>query len=179
MRSLGPHKHKHRWKHKNKAIAIESIQKELSRNSEILKDWKKLHMETRNRITDIIKGKNDSLKTELLKYDYLNIGVLTNNKGLIDDILFNTAWNSAKSTGIISEFDFETTRKLTQVYAIQEVITEKSISKISDYYFDVDAHNMKNLDQILVQFQLRFSELTGQELLMSGLYKDALLHLKK
>jgi len=164
---------------KNKAIAIEGIQKELFRNSEILKNWKEHHTGTRNRISEIIAGKNDSLKAELLKYEYLNMGILTNNQSLIDDILTNTAWNAAKSTGIISELDFETTQKLTQVYAIQEVITERTISKISDYYFDTNAHNMKNLDQTLIQFQLRFWELTGQEQLMAGLYKDALIHLKK
>ncbi|MCG2432122.1 hypothetical protein [Aequorivita xiaoshiensis] len=157
-----------------KTVAIESIQKELSQNSKILVNWKEKHMEIRNRITEIIEGQNDSLKTELLKYEFLNLGVLTNNESLIDAILTNTAWESAKSTGIISEFDFESTQKLTHIYSMQEVLTERTIAKILDYYFDTNAHNMENIDQILIQFQLRFWELTGQEELMDNLYKEAI-----
>ncbi|EDP69588.1 hypothetical protein FBALC1_05368 [Flavobacteriales bacterium ALC-1] len=162
-----------------KTIAIESIQKELYKNSEIIANWKEKHIKIRNRITQIVEGKNDSLKTELLKYDFLNLGVLTNNQSLIDDILTNTAWESAKTTGIISEFNFETTQKLTHVYSMQEVLTERTITKILDYYFDTDAHNMEDIDQILVQFQLRFWELTGQEELMVNLYKEAFDEVKK
>ena len=104
-----------------KTTALESIEKELSGNSAILSDWKEHHIKIRTQITEIVEGRNDSIKTELLKYKFLNIGVLTNNKSLIDDILTNTAWESAKSTGIISEFDFETIQKLTHVYSMQEV----------------------------------------------------------
>ena len=123
---------------KKKTIAIESIQKELYRNSSILGNWKEQHIKIRNRITEIVEGRNDSLKTELLKYEFLNLGVLTNNESLIDAILTNTAWESAKSTGIISEFDFETTQKLTHVYSMQEVLTDRTIAKILDYYFDTE-----------------------------------------
>jgi hypothetical protein len=158
----------------SKTIAIESIRKELHRNAGILKNWKEQHIEVRNRITDILEGRNDSLKTELLKYEFLNLGVLTNNKSLIDAILTSTAWESAKSTGIISEFDFETTQKLTHVYSMQELITEVTIAKIIDYYFEASTHKMENIDRVLVQFQLRFWELTGQEELMTDLYKQAI-----
>ncbi len=162
-----------------KTTALESIEKELYRNSAILGDWKEHHIKIRNRITEIVEGQNDSLKTELLKYEFLNIGVLTNNKSLIDDILTNTAWESAKSTGIISEFDFETTQKLTHVYSMQEVLTERTMAKITDFYFDTNAHNMENIDQTLIQFQLRFWELTGQEGLITNLYSEAISQIKK
>jgi hypothetical protein len=162
-----------------KTTALESIEKELYRNAAILSDWKEHHIKIRNRITEIVEGRNDSLKTELLKYEFLNIGVITNNKSLIDDILTNTAWESAKSTGIISEFDFETTQKLTHVYSMQEVLTERTMANITDFYFDTNAHNMENIDQTLIQFQLRFWELTGQEGLITNLYSEAISQIKK
>ena len=161
-----------------KTIAIESIRKELELNLSILDDWKEHHLKIRNRITEILDGRNDSLKTELLKYEYLNLGVLTNNESLIDAILTSTAWESAQSTGIISEFDFETTQKLTHVYSMQEELSQRTIAKILDYYFDANAHSMENIDQILMQFQLRFWELTGQENLLEVLYKDAIVLLE-
>ena len=165
--------------HKRKDIALESIKKELYRNQEILKNWKEKHIAIRNRISKVIEGKNDSLKTKLKKYRYLNLGILTNNESLIDAVLTNTAWESAKSTGIISEFNFETTQKLTHVYSMQEVLTDRTIAKILDYYFDTSSHDLKNIDTILIQFQLRFWELTGQEELMVNLYKNAIEQLKK
>ncbi|MEQ9310375.1 MAG: hypothetical protein RLN90_13050 [Balneolaceae bacterium] len=137
---------------------MESIEKELHRNSVILSDWKDHHIKIRIRISKIVEGQNDSLKIELLKCDFLNIGVLTNNKSLIDEILTNTAWESAKSTGIISEFDFNTIQQLTHVYSMQEVLTENTMAKITDFYFDTNAHYMENIDHTLIQFQLRFWE---------------------
>ena len=162
-----------------KTTALESIEKELSGNSAILSDWKEHHIKIRTQITEIVEGRNDSIKTELLKYKFLNIGVLTNNKSLIDDILTNTAWESAKSTGIISEFDFETIQKLTHVYSMQEVLTENSLAIITDFYFDTNTHNMENIDQTLILLQLRFWELTGQEGLITNLYHEAISQLKK
>jgi len=164
---------------KKKSIAIESIQKELYRNSAIINNWKEKHTKIRDRITEIVEGRNDSLKTELLKYNYLNLSVLTNDENLIDAIITNTAWEAAKSTGIISEFDFVTTQKLTFVYSMQDVLTERSTIKILDYYFDPNSHNMENIDQTLIQFQLRFQELTGQEELITNLYKEAINELNK
>jgi len=164
---------------KKKNIALESITKELHRNAAILKNWKIKHIKIRDRISRMVEGKNDSLKTELKKYSFLNMGVLTNNESLFDALLTNTAWESSKATGIISEFNFETTQKLTHVYSLQEVITKETMMKILNYYFDPNSHDLENLDSILIQFQLRFWELVGQEELMSSFYKEAIEHLKK
>ena len=38
---------------------------------------------------------------------------------------------------------------------------------------------MQNLDSILIQYQLRFSELVGQEYLLIYLYKEAIEQLNK
>ncbi len=157
-----------------KNVAKQSILKELYRNQAILNNWKQKHVDIRNRITTILNGENDSLKAELMSFEYLNLGLLTNNESLIDAILTNTAWESAKTTGIIAEFDYDTIQELTRIYKMQEVLTDRTLSKILDYYFDTESHNIENLDRILVQFQLRFWELTGQEELMTGLYKEAI-----
>jgi hypothetical protein len=68
---------------------------------------------------------------------------------------------------------------LTQVYSLQENLSERILIKILDYYFDTEAHEMESLNKTLVQFQLRFGELTGQEELMSTLYDDAIKKIKK
>ena len=161
-----------------KEIALESIEKELYQNANIMKRWKERHVAIRDRISDVIEGRNDSLKQAIQTYQYLNLGLLTDNEALINSILTNTAWESAKTTGIIAEFDFETTQSLTHVYSMQEVLMDRTLAKILDYYFDTQSHDMKQLDRILIQFQLRFWELTGQEVLMDQLYKQALEDVK-
>ncbi|MGK7391401.1 MAG: hypothetical protein ACNS60_13680 [Candidatus Cyclobacteriaceae bacterium M2_1C_046] len=157
-----------------KEIAMENIKKEIQRNTEIIEDWISRHTEIRDRITMIIEGKNDSLRTELLNYKYLKINILTSNQTLIEANLSNTAWETAKSTGIISEFDFNTTQKFTKIYMVQEMITEKTLVKVFDFLFDPSAHDMKNIDATLIQLQLRFMELVGQEILLKDLYKQVL-----
>ncbi|HAA12421.1 MAG TPA: hypothetical protein DCE41_12275 [Cytophagales bacterium] len=160
--------------HRRKEVALESIQSELYRNRSILASWKEHHMAIRDRITGVLEGRNDSLLVALTQKNFLDLGLLTNNESLVDAVLTHTAWESAKSTGIIAEFDFETTQKLTQVYSMQRVLTDRTLANILDFYFDTQAHDMENIDQILVQFQLRFWELTGQEELMTSLYQQAI-----
>lgn len=161
-----------------KEVAIESIKKELNRNALIVKDWKAKHIAIRDRIISINNGNNDSIKIELRKNKYFDLGILTNQESLIDNTLTKTAWESAKSTGIIAEFDFKTTEVLTQVYSLQDLITDKTLDELLNFIFDSDTHNLDNLDQTLIQFQLLFWELTGQEELMIYLYADSLKKLE-
>lgn len=162
-----------------KNIAKESITKELYGNQVILNKWKEKHLVISNRISSMIENQEDSLNVELKKYDYFNLMVLTNHEALINAFLSNTAWESAKTTGIISEFDYEMIQELTFVYDVQEMLTERTIMKILDYLNDTETHNMVNLDKTLVQFQLRFWELTSQEETMAILYKEAINELEK
>ena len=104
----------------------------------------------------------------------LNMGIITGGESLVDAFLVDTAWESAKATGIISEFDFQVTQELTRVYALQKVILDRTLASILDFYFDTETHDMSNIDRVLVQFQLRFWELTGQEILISNLYARAI-----
>lgn len=162
-----------------KEIALESIEKELKQNHNSIKRWKEKHVAIRQRITRLIEGKEDSLKQEMASFSYLNLGLLTKNESLVDAILTKTAWESSKSTGILAEFDFETTQKLTRVYSLQDVLMDRTLSKILDYYFDTQSHDMAQLEKILIQFQLRFWELTGQEILLEQMYEDALEEVKR
>lgn len=159
---------------KKKRTALESIRKELYKNDSIVGVWRTQHAKISKRIQDLIQGKNDSLKNKLLEYDNLELRLLTDNKSLIEAVLSNTAWESAKSSGIVSEFDFDTTQSLTAAYSMQKVMTDETVMKILDLYFDRESHDMDNLMPTLYQFGLRFYELVGQEYLMDQLYNAAL-----
>ena len=159
---------------KKKKTALESIRKELHKNAAIVAGWRTEHAAISERLQDLINGKNDSLKNRLLEYENLELRLLTDNKSLIEAILSDTAWESAKSSGIVSEFDFSATQSLTAVYDMQNVMTDETVMKILDLYFDRESHNMDNLMATLYQFGLRFYELVGQEYLMEQLYNNAI-----
>ena len=158
---------------KRKNIAVESIKKELEQNQLILQDWKSHHTVIRDRVTDILNGKNDSLKQEFLKHKFFNLSLIT-EKGVITEILTNTAWESSKSTNIITEFDFEQVQDLTKAYELQSAIFDKSVTSILELIYDKETHNMDNLEATLLQFQLQFWNLIGQEALLEHLYDAAL-----
>ena len=161
-----------------KEAALDSIKKELRRNSGILTMWKAHHTSITNKLDSLVKGKNEALKDSLQKQKYLELRYLTDNKSLIDAIISDTAWESAKATGIISEFDFSRTENLTNVYKMQDVLMNRTLQSILDLYFDKDSHRMDDLIPTMNQFKLRFQELVGQEILMEQLYTMALEDLK-
>ncbi len=65
-------------------------------------------------------------------------------------------------------------KKLTDAYLLQKVITDKSVIKIIDYYFKSESHKKENIDATLIQFRMRFYELIGQEKSMKYLYEKAI-----
>ncbi len=74
--------------------------------------------------------------------------------------------------------DFETTQKLTDAYALQKLITDKSIMRIPDFILNMETHKKENLDATPIQFNLRFRELIGQEYSIEYLYEKAIENMK-
>ncbi len=94
-----------------------------------------------------------------------------------DALLVNTAWETAKTTGIISEFDYEITENLTRVYSFQDYFSDKTMIKIVDLFFDSETYKTENLETVVFQLMLRTNELTGQELLLEQFYEEAIENL--
>jgi len=70
-------------------------------------------------------------------------------------------------------------QKLTEVYAVQEILMSKTVDKIIEYLFKTDSQNIDNIDQVLIQYQIRFRELTGQETTLNYLYNNAIKEIKQ
>jgi len=163
---------------KRKKIAINNIKSELKNNSKVIKEWNVKHLEIKQRLGDILKGKNDSLKSQLLAGNSLHFEVLTNKKGFINSFMTNTAWETAKTTGIISEFDFETTQRLTYIYALQNIITEKSSMKILNLLYDSMGKEVDEKNTILIQLYTQISDLVSQEQGLDNLINNTIKDLK-
>lgn len=162
-----------------KDIALRSIIRELKANEECLIKWKEKHTKIKERLSLVIEGRNDSLKNELLSYNYFNFSPLSDDEPIINEMLSTTSWETAKITGIIAEFDYKTIEKLTSVYELQHHLSKVTLIKILDFFLEVDAHSVEKLDITIKQFDLLFHELVGQEILMTELYGKAIHELEK
>lgn len=158
--------------------AIANIRAELENNLSVVERWTRQHEFVAGRVNRLLEGKNDSLRKQMLNSSIFNIGVLTDNRSIIDANLSNTAWETAKTTQIINEFDFETVQLLTSTYSLQELIMDQTIPEILSLYFDRETHDPGKLDGTLVQFKLRFEELLGQERLITDVYRGAVAKLE-
>jgi len=157
-----------------KDIAIEGIRQELYRNSGIIKDWTFTHSKIVERLENILNGNDDSLKTTLAGKDYLDLDILIQEETLFNAILSDTAWESAKSTGIMSEFDFRLTQELTRTYTMQEVFSDRTIMNLIDLFFDRDIHDMDNLEGNLRALSMRMAELHAQEKTLQHFYTESI-----
>ena len=164
-------------KEKKKA-ALTSIRSELYRNAGVLELWQENHVKVRDRIDSLLTGKNDSLMRKLQGYDYLNLGELMGGENLVNAIFVDTSWESAKSTGIVSEFDFEITQQLTSAYDMQNELTKSTLGGIRDILFERETHQIDQLRPTLRQLQFRFYEVVGQEIVVEKLISEALNELK-
>lgn len=148
---------------RQKAQAIDHIYLELSNNQLILKRWVQKHRKIAENLNRMVANKRDSLRLMLMENGQLDYGIITNQEALIDALLADTAWEAAKSTRIIAEFDFETVQAFTRIYNLQTIIVQRSVQKFSDIYFDRASQDPENLQTTLVQLQLVMGEIVGQE----------------
>ena len=162
---------------KRKNIALNSIKMELKNNSKIIKEWNQTHQEIKQKLDEILAGKNDSLNSKIIEGNRLHFETLT-SKPFINSLMSNTAWKTAQTTGIISEFDFETIQKLTFVYNLQNIITEKSSMKIIEMLYDRRIMKIDEKNTLLIELNTRISDLVGQEQGLEYLINDAIKNLK-
>jgi hypothetical protein len=160
-----------------KQLALERIRLEIARNSKVLAEWMPKHDATYQLLYRSSLTNNDSLKKVLLMYNYFNINVLTKQESVFNTILTATAWETAQSTQIASEFDFELMESLTQVYALQSLIMDRTLQEIIGVYLDRNSHDLDNVDDTLKQFEIRYQDLTGQEKVLASAYNDVLTKL--
>ena len=115
-----------------KSVAMERLKKELLKNEAIIEIWYDEHSTIRDKITKVVENEQDSLRIQLLQYEYLNLGVLTGDKSLIEAVLTDVSWEAAKATDIIAELDYELVEKLTHAYTMQQHLIDDTLKKILD-----------------------------------------------
>lgn len=74
-----------------------------------------------------MQRKDDTVRRQVVKDGYLDYRLLAKGKSLFPRYPSSTSWEAAKSTGIISEFDYETIEVCEGAYAMQEIILNSTL----------------------------------------------------
>ncbi len=158
-----------------KKAALERIYKEIQSNNEIIREWQSRHTLFLKRIDKIITDSNDSLRTGLLSKKYLDIDILTGGKGITNKLISSTAWDAAKSTQIMAEFDYATIETLTGLYQSQ-IVTLGVLDRITAVYYENSAiHSEVGFEETMLKYRILFNEILIQENnLLQYHYKEAL-----
>jgi hypothetical protein len=143
-----------------KRTALERIHQELSENEKLIRAMITLHGEVIGNLNAAIQNPNDTLNRRLAADGYLDYKLLARGESLFPQYPSSTAWEAAKSTGIISEFDYETIEACEGAYGSQEIIVRNTLPKIVEDLFELDTSQM---NQKLIKFRLKFVEIRNQE----------------
>lgn len=159
-------------------IAREGLLRELTHNLRVMEESLQRHRTILMRIDSLSKSTHNDL-SQLFANRRLNFGKLTGNEMLMKELLTSTGWETARSTGIISEFAYSEVEALTNVYSLQDVVLNKTLANIVEVLFKTETHNPEHIDATLLQLGLHFNELVGQENVLVQYYKTGLEKLKR
>ena len=154
--------------------ALSRIKQEIWRNQGVLETWKEAHQEMLKNIVELNQSEDLQRKRILTESGFLDFSAISGQDYLINSTLIDASWQTALGIGALKEVDYEKLETIIRVYELQELINDKTIQSIVSFYFRVETHSPENIDDTLMQLQLRFRELTGQEQVLGGLYAQAL-----
>jgi hypothetical protein len=143
-----------------KNAALARIQMELSENEKLIGKMISLHDEVIQRLNAAIKDPNDTIILTIAAEGYLDYRLLARGESLFPRYPSRTAWDAARSTGIVSEFDYEILEACEGAYGTQEMIVGNTLPKIVDDLFELDS---SHINQKLIKFRSKFEEIRNQE----------------
>ena len=157
-----------------KQVALERIAEEMKSNRIIIENALRIHKRTINNLQTALIDENNALRMYLKDRKYLDsdgFELLMNGESFYARFPSNTAWDAAKVTGIVTEFDYEIVEALTDVYDIQTYFVEKSIPTVTQTFFSPMPDQKEDVINALL---LQTSNLTNQEETVLILIDEAL-----
>lgn len=164
---------------KSKKVAEKNILIELQNNQTTIQGWLENHNQIKEGIEKLVKNQDKSLQDSLLKQDYFDLSLFSNAPNLANSSPTSTAWETTKSTGLISEFDFQDVQLLTNTYSLQNVIIEETFKKIMNKVLNYEQLSSSNLESMSNHYYMLFRELVGQEQYLLQHYKTTIQEIKK
>lgn len=148
---------------------LASIRSELEANREIVTEWSDRHAAIVARVTEL---RASAEPEELIVDDRLNLGRVF-GRSLVETMVRDTAWETAKISGLVRHFDLPCANLLTDIYGLQVAVREQ-IWKIAEMLGERETHQKEHLPQTLVLLELSLQELQGREWLLAEAYGEAL-----
>ena len=155
-------------------LVMHSIRKELEANHQIIETWHKNHTAILQNIQEYRNRPQDY--DGLIKGNQLQIQYLFNEE-FIPNVVRSTAWETAKTTGLVQNFDLSLTNKLSDVYDLQRLGAMSTLQKLTNLITERETHLREHVPSTLVLLEFSMHELVGQENLLLTSYKDALKEL--
>jgi len=154
---------------KRKALA--RILQEVSETEKLIQQLISRHDSVIQNLDAAIGNQHHPVREQIARDSYLDYRLLANGKSLFPRYPSRTSWDAAKSTGIISEFDYETIEACEGVYGQQEIIVSNTLPKIVDDLFNLDS---SQVELKLIKFRSKFVEIRNQEKTLHGLLQEAI-----
>ena len=145
-------------KEKNKSISL--IISELENNEGLIKEYIKYHENIKIEMDSIVPSLSENeLYSDFTRSEFKHFEI-KGWKGFLFARLQRTAYESAKTSGVIKEFDIELIQKLSDVYNFQDMYTDFGTS-ILDKAIGINS-SMKLMD-FIGTVELMTSDLLGTE----------------
>jgi hypothetical protein len=158
-----------------KQTALARILQEVSENEKLIQELIILHDSVIQSLNAAIASQNDTVRQQIARDGYLDYRLLANGNSLFPRYPTSTSWEAAKSTGIISEFDYETIESCEGVYRLQEMIVTNTLPKIVEDLFNLDSAQM---EPKLIKFRSKFEEIQRQEKTLLGFLQETISIMK-
>lgn len=158
---------------KQKKLALQSISNEMKNNQLILHEWYSKHEQAEKRLDSLLLLPEEELiricfNNEKGGFDF---SVITGKSNFVNSIMTSTAWETARTTGIINEFDFKHIEILTQTYELQHFLTYSSLNAFLEVMKDRKTYNPEEISTTLLLFKWAIKEMVGQEVLLGEVYE--------
>lgn len=155
-------------------LVLHSIREELRQNEAIVEQWQKNHQQV---LRNIIAFRESGTSSDSLVQNNQFRFELLFNETLVPDILRSTAWETAKTTGLVQNFDLELANTLSDVYDLQRLGPMRTIERIVDLVAQRETHQVAHAPQTLVLLHFALNELVGQENILLEGYEQAIKEL--
>lgn len=156
--------------------ALSNIKQEVAANLKVVENWHEYHMQVRANIEEILDLK-EIPENEFIKNGEVHFFKVF-PKGVVQELIDDSAWLAFKSSESFSTLDFETQITLSKVYKLQDLGVQRSLQLILNDISSREFLELHLLKQNIVILRRHFAEISSQEKFLIYHYKKTLKHLE-
>ncbi|WP_224999346.1 hypothetical protein [Cesiribacter sp. SM1] len=151
--------------------ALISIREELRENQKIVRNWHQNHRVALKKIEEY-RGRTEAYDSLVVNHQFQLNRLFEGT--LIPNLVRSTAWETAKSTGILQNIEVPLANSLSETYDAQKLGVSNTADRLISLIFERETHQQERAAQTLVLLQFTMAELVGQESYLISAYDDML-----